>query len=293
MFGTLRSLFSKIGAWISPRKRADVEFANELEGHLDLLTQENLRRGMAPAEAGRAARIRLGGATQLVEIHRETRGLPLLDTLWQDVRYAFRVLRKNPGFTAVCVLTLALGIGANTAIFSVVYAVALKPLPYPDSQQLFTIFQQRAQKASDQAGISYLNLQDLLAQNTSFSGMTGVTAHELTMTGHGDPFIVRVADVTANLFTVFEQQPILGRVFRADDGTRTHLLVDDHALQGLAARTQAYFDASLVRELGGDKARPNVLRTRRRGLLRMLPRMMIDAALDAIEERERRLRLLV
>jgi hypothetical protein len=134
--------------------------------------------------------------------------------LAQDVRYSLRMLRKNPGFTAVCVLTLALGIGVNIAIFSVVYAVVLKPLPYPDSQQLYTIFQQRTQDASVQAGFSYLDLEDVIAQDTASSGMTGVSAHELTLTGHGDPFIVRVADVTPELFSAFEQQPILGREFR-------------------------------------------------------------------------------
>jgi predicted permease len=218
MFATLRSFFSKIGATFSRRKAADEEFSSELEGHLELLTQENIRRGMTPEEARRTARVRLGGVTQLKETNRETRGLPFFDALLQDIRYALRIVRKNPGFTAVCVLTLALGIGVNTAIFSVVYAVVLKPLPYPDSQQLFTIFQQRAQDAKNQTGISYLNLQDLLAQDTSFSGMTGNTAHELTLTGRGDPFIVRVADVTADLFAVFEQQPLLGRVFRSEDG---------------------------------------------------------------------------
>jgi len=218
MFATLRTLASKIRAWFSPRKPADDEFANEIEGHLELLTQENICRGMNPQEARRAARIRLGGLTQLKETNRETRGLPFLDTLVQDIRYAFRILRKNPGFAAVCVLTLALGIGVNTAIFSVVYAVVLKPLPYPDSQQLYTIFQQRTQDAIVQAGFSYLDLQDVIAQDTAFSGMTGASAHELTLTGHGDPSIVRVADVTPELFSVFEQQPILGRMFRPEDG---------------------------------------------------------------------------
>jgi putative ABC transport system permease protein len=217
MFAWIQTLASRTRAWLSPR-HVDQDFEHELEGHLEMLMQENIRRGMAPEEAARAARIRLGGLTQLKETNRELRGLPFLETVLQDARFAFRMLRKNPGFTAVCVLTLALGIGVNTAIFSVVYAVVLKPLPYPDSQQLYTIFQQRPQDASVQVGFSYLDLQDVIAQGTAFSGMTGVAAHELTLTGHGDPFIVRVADVTPELFSVFEQQPILGRVFRPEDG---------------------------------------------------------------------------
>jgi putative ABC transport system permease protein len=217
MFAWIKSIASRIRARQSPAE-VDQEFSRELESHLEMLTNENIRRGMPPEEAKRAARIRLGGATQLHETNRELRGLPLVETFLQDARYALRMLRRNAGFTAVCVLTLALGIGVNTAIFSVVYAVILKPLPYPDSQQLYTIFQQRTQDSSAQAGFSNLDLQDVIAQATSFSGMTGITSHELTLTGRGDPFIVRVADVTPELFSVFEQQPILGRMLRPEDG---------------------------------------------------------------------------
>jgi putative ABC transport system permease protein len=173
---------------------------------------------MEADDARSAARRRFGNVTALKEISHMAWGWEWFEHLAQDVRYSLRMLRKNPGFTAVCVLTLALGIGVNTAIFSVVYAVVLKPLPYPDSQQLYTIFQQRTQDASVQAGFSYLDLQDMIAQDTAFSGMTGVSAHELTLTGHGDPFIVKVADVTPELFSVFEQQPVLGRMFRPEDG---------------------------------------------------------------------------
>ncbi len=217
MFAWIKSIASRIRTWRSPAD-VDQEFSSELESHLEMLTNENIRRGMSCEEAKRAARIRLGGATQLQETNRELRGLPVIETFLQDARYALRVLRKNAGFTAVCVLTLALGIGVNTAIFSVVYAVVLKPLPYPDSQQLYTIFQQRTQDSSAQAGFSYLDLQDVIAQDSSFSGMTGITSHELTLTGRGDPFIVKVADVTPELFSVFEQQPILGRMLRTEDG---------------------------------------------------------------------------
>jgi putative ABC transport system permease protein len=217
MFAFLKSIVSRFRAQSSP-ETIDREFQHELDTHLELATQENISRGMTPEEAARAARVRLGGRTQLKETNRELRGLPFIETALQDLRFAFRMLRKNPGFSAIAILTLALGIGANTAIFSVVYAVLLKPLPYPGSDQLFTVFQQDVKNPKNVNGFSFLNLRDLREQSEIFSDLSGVQAHQLTLTGRGEAFNIDTSVVTPDLFTTFRVQPILGRMFIADDG---------------------------------------------------------------------------
>ena len=217
MFAWIKALVSRTRTWLSPRA-VDQEFEHELDTHLDMLADENARRGMSPEEARRAARIRLGGQTQLKETNRELRGLPVLETFFQDTRYAFRMLRKNPGFTAVAVLTLALGIGANTAIFSIVYAMLLKPLPYSQPEQLFTVLEAQPQAGVNATGWSYANFAELREQNRIFSDMAGSQQHQLTLTGRGEPSVVNTSVVTPELFSVFGQRPIMGRAFYPEDG---------------------------------------------------------------------------
>ncbi|MGC1904874.1 MAG: ABC transporter permease [Candidatus Acidiferrum sp.] len=217
MHATLKSLATRIHAFFSPKK-IDHEFQQELETHLDLATQENIRRGMRPEAAARAARIRLGGSTQLTETNRELRGLPILETCLQDMRYALRMLRKNPGFTAVAVLTLALGVGANTAIFSIVYAVLLKPLPYANPDELFTAFQANKQQGIAETGCSYLNYEEWRTQNHVFGELGGVLAHQLTLTGRGEPSVVNASVVTPEIFELLGVKPMAGRMFFPADG---------------------------------------------------------------------------
>src|SRR5580658_4350929 len=217
MFAWIITLASRTRAWVSPRQ-VDQEFEHELNTHLAMLTEENVRRGMAPEEAMRAARVRLGGHTQLTETNRELRGLPILETFVQDMRFALRMLRKNPGFTAVAVLTLALGIGANTAIFSVVYAVLLKPLPFANPDQLFTAFQANTQQGIAETGCSYPNFEEWRAQNHVFSEMAGIVGHQLTLTGRGEPSVVNTSVVTPELFALLDVKPLAGRIFFPQDG---------------------------------------------------------------------------
>ncbi len=217
MFAWIRALASRTQAWLSPH-HADQDFENELETHLEMLTEENVRRGMTPEEARRTARIRLGGHTQLKETNRELHGLPILETFLQDMRYGFRMLRKNPGFTAVAILTLALGIGANTAIFSVVYAVLLKPLPYTNPEQLFTAFQANTQQGIAETGCSYPNFEEWRAQNHVFSELAGILGHQLTLTGRGEPSVVNTSVVTPELFALLDVKPLAGRIFSPQDG---------------------------------------------------------------------------
>jgi hypothetical protein len=123
------------------KRRMDRALDEELQWHLDMLIEQHLERGLAPDAARRAARQGLGGADQIKEFVRDTRGFAWVESIARDIRYGARMLRQSPGFTAVAVLTLALGIGANTAIFSVIDAVFLKRLPFPHSERIVMVWE--------------------------------------------------------------------------------------------------------------------------------------------------------
>jgi predicted permease len=219
MFAWFSTLIARTRTRLSPG-RVNQDFERELNSHLDMLMDENVRRGMAPERARRAARIKLGGLTQLKETNRELHSLPFVEAFLQDMRYAFRMLRKNPGFTIVAVLTLALGIGANTAIFSVVYAVLLKPLPYTNPSQLVTVFATNPQAGVAETGVSYPNFEQWQAQNHVFSELAGITAHQLTLTGRGEPSVVDTSVVTPLHFALLDAKPLAGRIFYPEDGKK-------------------------------------------------------------------------
>src|SRR5438445_8098481 len=180
--------------------RQDRDFAVEMDSHLQMHIEDNLRAGMNAAEARRKALIKLGGIEQTKEIYRDRRGLPLLETFFHDLRFAFRMLRKNPGFTAVAALTLALGIGANTAIFSIVNAVVLRPLPYKDSSRIVTFHTKTAMFPNFTLPLTWPAFQEVRGQSTLLEETAACWATDRTLTGVDQPEVLRVTGVSNGFF---------------------------------------------------------------------------------------------
>jgi putative ABC transport system permease protein len=197
------------------RENLDADLQAEIASHIDLASQENLKAGMSPQEARRAALIKFGGREQAMESARDQRGLPFLETFFQDTRFASRIFRKSPAFTAIAVLTLALGIGATTAIFSVVYGVLLRPLPYKDPDQLVRLWEQNAQ--GGRANAADPNFEDLRDQTRSLSGLAEFDNGLSTVTGNGDPTRTPSASVSRDFFSVMGVQPVIGRAFVSEE----------------------------------------------------------------------------
>ena len=185
------------------------ELDDELRFHLERQTDKYVKSGMSEAEAARRARLELGGLDQVKNECRAVRGVSLVESLVQDLHYSARTLLHSPVFTACAVLTLALGIGANTAIFSVVNRVLLNPLPYPNSQELL------AARQND----SLPNLKDMQRQTHSFASSGGVNIAPADFTGNGEPVRVHAAYVDAGLLATLGVQPMLGRWISAEEDT--------------------------------------------------------------------------
>jgi len=217
---SMRSVLGRLAG--SFRKSpADTELDEELRAHLEALTEENIRRGMEPEEAGYAARREFGGVEQAKELYREQRGLPFLETLLQDARFGARLLAKNPGFTCVAALTLALGIGANTAIFSVVQGMLLQPPPFPRPEQLVMVWEDvhLPNYQNDQNTPAPGNFMDWRARNSAFNGMAAIGYRSWNLSGDGEPLRVEGEAFSSDIFSVLQIYPILGRAFTAtDDG---------------------------------------------------------------------------
>ncbi|HEX8115990.1 MAG TPA: ABC transporter permease, partial [Pyrinomonadaceae bacterium] len=188
----------------------------ELRLHVEMETEENVARGMSPAEARRAARLSFGHFDSMRDAAYTVRGGGLMETFLQDVRYGARVLAKHKGFTAVAVLTLALGIGANTAIFSAVNDLLLRPLPYTDAERVVMLWEVTPE-GRHMNTTSRANFREWRAQGSSFESMAAFSDQRYALTGGGDPEEVSVQLATPELFKVLGVEPLLGRVLVEDD----------------------------------------------------------------------------
>ena len=206
----MRTLLSRLVAFLRGR-RLDRDMDDEMRFHLEMAFDQYLRRGLSRDQARASALRDFGGVTQMKEAYRDQRGLPWLEMLVQDVRYGVRMLLRAPGFTFAALLTLALGIGANTAIFSVVNAVLLRPLPYPQPDRLVQFVRQRSVDAQGQTGRRYLFFRDHLKSVEALTAYRG--AGSLNMTRGDAARFVSVRAVSKEYFTVFGAAPALGQPF--------------------------------------------------------------------------------
>src|ERR1700734_3084662 len=177
------------------RRQFDADLEEEMQLHLELRQKEHLDSGMTADSARAAARRGFGNLTTLKEKSHTAWGWEWFEQLVQDMRHGLRMLRKSPGFTVVAVLTLALGIGANTAIFSVVDAVLLRPLAYPDPGRLALLPEANPKRGITDAGMSYPSLLELRDNSHVFSAIAGLASHSLTLTGRGEPSEARTIAV--------------------------------------------------------------------------------------------------
>ena len=201
------------------KSRVEHELDEELRHHIERQTEQNIRLGMNPQEARDAARKAFGGVEQAKELSRDTRGVRWLAELSQDLRYGTRILLKSPGFTLIAVLTLSLGIGANTAIFSVVNAVLLKPLPYAQPEQLVMVHGEFSALKMTQMRLSVPEYLDFQQQTQSFaaSGVFDSGSANLTPDDGGEPERVERGSLTPEMFAVLRVAPTLGRIFTLED----------------------------------------------------------------------------
>ncbi len=216
----MRRLISRIFGLFS-RSRADRDFDQEVQAHLDMLVDENVRRGMSPDDARAAARKHFGPVTQIKEAHRDNRGLPSIESFFKDLRYAVRMLVKHPGFTLVAVITLALGIGVNTTLFTAFNAVALKPLPVRDPYHVVRLerWYQSYRHGDVQYAFSFPEYLHFTQNARAFSSLMAVSwpvTVLATLPGE-DPESLHARLVSANFFSDLGISPVLGRVFLPEE----------------------------------------------------------------------------
>ena len=228
----VRSLFT--------RERMEQDLDRELSFHLDMLTEQQVRRGIPPDEARRAALQHFGAVAGVKDAVRETWLSRTVETLAQDIRYGLRNIRRTPGFALVVIVTMALGIGANTAIFSVVNAVLLRPLPYVHGEQLVVLRQQRPTIGVEDDGFSATDIADYARQSTALDAIGEFHTMWFILLGRAEPERVSTGVVSANYFQMLGIEPVLGRAFADRD--------EQHGAPAVLMLSHKYWKASF----GGD-----------------------------------------
>ncbi len=230
MTDRIRQLLHRVRSFFS-RAEQDRDLDAEMSAHLEFAVEENLRRGLSPEEARRQALLRFGGSEQAKENHREARTLPFLETLLQDICYSLRMLRKSPAFTVITVLTLALGIGANTAIFSMVNALLLHPYRFHNLESLVLLWESRGiDEGPDARWISPGDASDLNANSQLFDDIATYQYREFNLSSEGRVDVAWGCRVSANFFSVLGVGPAQGRLFSADEeqpGTEQAVIISD------------------------------------------------------------------
>ncbi|HEX8028747.1 MAG TPA: ABC transporter permease, partial [Vicinamibacterales bacterium] len=211
---TLRRRLARLLALVT-RNRIERELDDEVAAHLELAEQDAIARGLDPGEARREARRRFGGVEEMKEIHRDDRSARWLENLIRDVRYGIAALRRDPGFTAVAAGVLALGIGANTAMFSIVDGVLFRPLPFPNPERIVRIWE--APSATSSNSTTTANFEAMKSRTRSFDAMSAESLSTATVMINGEPTRLNGRYVSADHFAVFGIQPILGRTFRPEE----------------------------------------------------------------------------
>ncbi|HEY6404064.1 MAG TPA: ABC transporter permease, partial [Blastocatellia bacterium] len=207
----LRGLFLK--------RKLEQDLEDEIRSHLEMQIEDNQRQGMTPEEARRAASRKFGGVVQVKEAYRDRLSLPAVETAFQDLRYGLRMLRRNPGFTFVAVLTLALGIGANTAIFSVVNAVLLRPLPYRDPDRLVMVGHHGGSQGTVTIRATPPDFLEWREQAKVFEQIAAYKSSTADITVNGEPERLDAGIISANLFATLGVAPALGRAFTPEEDT--------------------------------------------------------------------------
>ncbi len=220
MFTPLRHMVARIRALFGA-SGLDRDFDAEFESHVAMLAEDHIRRGMAPDQAQRTARLAVGGLTQIREAHREVRGVPFMETLLQDLAYTFRTLRREAAFTTFAILIVGLGIGASSTIFSVVNALLIRPLPFHDPGRLVWIANSGNEGDLSGQTVPVGPFVDLREHTQSFSDIAAYFAFygvgDNKMTGGGEPERLSGVPVSENLFRLLGVQPHLGRLFTAEE----------------------------------------------------------------------------